>query len=76
MRGANLSGYQQNIAIGYKPCPNCGAPMKTDAKICPRCGQGGLEQGLQNRKKNYLHIVLAMVGLLIIIAALLLLSQK
>ncbi|MBQ9613504.1 MAG: hypothetical protein IJV14_13085 [Lachnospiraceae bacterium] len=50
--------------------------MKTDARVCPRCGQGSTEKGLQNSKKNYLEIVLTLVGLLLIIAVLLLLSQK
>lgn len=76
MRGVNLSGYQQNIAIGYKPCPYCGSPMKTDARVCPRCGQGIPSQGLQDRKRNYLQIVVAILGLMLVIAALLLLSQK
>ena len=72
MRGANLSGYQQNIAIGYKPCPNCGAPMKTDAVVCPRCGKGGIID--EQKKKSAAPIVLAGVAICTIILALLILG--
>ena len=72
MRGANLSGYQQNIAIGYKPCPNCGAPMKTDAVVCPRCGKGGIVK--ERQEKSIIPIILAIVAIGVVVLLLLMLS--
>ena len=73
MRGANLSGYQQNIAIGYKPCPNCGAPMKTDAAICLRCGRDGIVK--ERQEKSIIPIILAIVARGVVVLLLLMLSH-
>ncbi len=67
---------QQNAAIGYKQCPNCGAPMKLDARICPKCGGYGKKNGPEETiRKNYLKTILILVGFVLFIAGLFVISS-